>query len=148
VHPPPWQADTHSKASLHRDFFTPSFQAFDYATTQARDGRFSESQSVGVVSYRRFTLPVSQFRCSLIKWKRPAIIAGCRGAAHAETKQNPLPGEDHSQSKRLRSNSWAKCRDKKGSAPSRRRRMSLDIPFYRTLPVSRLAGEVKDNRQT
>src|SRR5260370_37752121 len=28
--------------------------------------------------------------------------------------------------------SWAECRDKKGSASSRRRDISLDIPFYRT----------------
>ena len=55
--------------------------------------------------------------------------------SHAKTMQNPLPGEDHSQSKKLRSNSWAECRDKKVSAPSRRRRMSLDIPFYRTFPA-------------
>jgi hypothetical protein len=37
---------------------------------------------------------------------------------------------------RARSNDWAECRAKKGSAPSRRRDMSLDIPFYRTSPVS------------
>ena len=30
----------------------------------------------------------------------------------------------------------AECRDKKMSAPSRRRNMSLDIPFYRTSPTS------------
>ena len=33
--------------------------------------------------------------------------------SHAETKQNLSPGEDHSQSKSARSDSWAECRDKK-----------------------------------
>src|SRR6516225_1822390 len=55
--------------------------------------------------------------------------------SHGETKQNPLPGEDHSQSKRLRSNTWAECRDKKGPASTRRRNICLDISFYRTLRV-------------
>ncbi len=32
--------------------------------------------------------------------------------------------------------SWEECRNKKVSAPSRRRDVSLDIPFYRTSPVS------------
>src|SRR5580658_1641203 len=30
--------------------------------------------------------------------------------------------------------SWAECRGKKGSAPTRRGDVSLDIPFYRTCP--------------
>src|SRR6266852_2778042 len=34
------------------------------------------------------------------------------------------------------------CRNKKVSAPSRRRDMSLDIAFYRTSPVMRLYREV------
>src|SRR5467141_4451927 len=34
--------------------------------------------------------------------------------------------------------SWAECRDKKVSAPSRRGDISLDIPFYRASPVSAL----------
>jgi hypothetical protein len=52
--------------------------------------------------------------------------------SHAEAKQNPLPGEDHSQSTRLRSNSWAECRDKKGPAASRGEKLCLDIPFNRS----------------
>jgi hypothetical protein len=63
-------------------------------------------------------------------------------ASHAETKQNPLPGEDHSQSKRLRSNSWAECRDKKGPVSSRGGEICLDIPFNRTFPISRLHVQV------
>src|SRR5216684_8160708 len=39
-------------------------------------------------------------------------------------------------SRSARSTSWAECRDKKGSAPSRRKEMSLDIPLYRTCPIS------------
>jgi hypothetical protein len=35
-------------------------------------------------------------------------------------------------SRSARSTSWAECRDKKGSAPSRRREMSLDIPSPET----------------
>src|SRR5262249_42192055 len=57
--------------------------------------------------------------------------------SHAETKQNPLPGEDRSQSKKLRSNSWAECRDKKGPASSRRGNICLDIPSNRTSPITR-----------
>src|SRR5215472_2405351 len=52
--------------------------------------------------------------------------------SHAETKQNPLPGEDRSQSKKLRSNSWAESRDKKAPASSRRGNICLDIPSNRT----------------
>src|SRR5215471_8087975 len=52
--------------------------------------------------------------------------------SHAETKQNPLPGEDRSQSKKLRSNSWAECRDKKAPASSRRGNICLDIPSNST----------------
>src|SRR5258708_26481186 len=48
-----------------------------------------------------------------------------------ETKQR-LPEEDHSPITSARSNDWAECRNKKVSAPSRRRDMSLDISFYRT----------------
>src|SRR5580692_5595781 len=55
--------------------------------------------------------------------------------SYYETKQR-LPEEDHSSIARACSNDWAECRDKKASAPSRRRDMSLDIPFYRTSPVS------------
>src|SRR5713101_4977530 len=55
-----------------------------------------------------------------------------------ETKQR-LPEEDHSPITSARSNDWAECRNKKVSAPSRRRDMSLDISFYRTSPV-RLIG--------
>jgi hypothetical protein len=57
-------------------------------------------------------------------------------ASHTETKQGTRPEEDHSQIAGARSNSWAECRDKKGSAPSRRTELSLDIPFYRTCPIT------------
>src|SRR5260370_25783961 len=60
-----------------------------------------------------------------------------------ETKQR-LPEEDHSPITSARSNDWAECRNKKVSAPSRRRDMSLDISFYRTSPVSRLTGHWSD----
>src|SRR5713101_4959823 len=52
-----------------------------------------------------------------------------------ETKQR-LPEEDHSPITSARSNDWAECRNKKVSAPSRRRDMSLDISFYRLHPRS------------
>src|SRR5262249_52272599 len=68
--------------------------------------------------------------------------------SHGETKQNPLPGEDHSQSKRLRSNTWAECRDKKGPASSRRRNICLDISFYRTLCLEKTTLRVRDYVQT
>src|SRR5258708_4829649 len=52
----------------------------------------------------------------------------------SETKHETMsPEQDHSITS-ARSNGWAECRDKKVSAPSRRGRMSLDIPFYRTFP--------------
>src|ERR1700732_4344983 len=52
-----------------------------------------------------------------------------------ETKhETTSPEQDHSITS-ARSNGWAECRDKKVLAPSRRRRMSLDIPFYRTWPL-------------
>src|SRR5258708_6404014 len=60
-------------------------------------------------------------------------------ASHMETKQDLRPEENHSRSGSARSTSWAECRNKKGSAPSRRGDVSLDIPFYRTFPV-RAAG--------
>src|SRR5258706_13147068 len=57
-------------------------------------------------------------------------------ASLTETKQDLRPEQDHSRSGSAPSTSWAECRDKKGSAPSRRKEMSLDIPLYRTCPVS------------
>src|SRR6266851_3403804 len=68
-------------------------------------------------------------------------------ASHTETKQDPRPEEDHAQSGNARSTSWAECRDKKGSAPSRRTEMSLDIPLYRTFPVS-AAGTIHGHIST
>src|SRR5580693_2925409 len=62
----------------------------------------------------------------------------CSCARHTETKQDLSPEQDHSRSESARSTSWAECRNKKGSAPSRRRGFSLDIPFYRTSPVTAL----------
>jgi len=76
--------------------------------------------------------------CFRKRWRRHKQRNGTTGennrisVSHAETKQNPLPGEDHSQSKRLRSNGWAECRDKKGPAPSRGGKICLDIPSNRT----------------
>ena len=63
-------------------------------------------------------------------------------AAHAETKQDTRPEEDHSRSRRARSNSGAECRENNGPASSRGERFSLDIPFYRTCPTSRLFGNL------
>src|SRR6266404_7121181 len=60
-------------------------------------------------------------------------------ASLTETKQDLRPEQDHSRSGSAPSTSWAECRDKKGSAPSRRKEMSLDIPLYRTCPISRLS---------
>src|SRR5580692_441517 len=61
--------------------------------------------------------------------------------SYYETKQR-LPEEDHSSIARACSNDWAECRDKKTSAPSRRRAMSLDIPFYRAYPSSPAAEQI------
>src|SRR3981081_174761 len=61
-------------------------------------------------------------------------------AAHAEAKPDTRPEEDHSQSRRARSNNGAECRDKNGTVLSRWGRFSLDIPFYRTCPISRPFG--------
>src|SRR5258708_29073390 len=63
-------------------------------------------------------------------------------ASHMETKQDLRPEENHSRSGSARSTSWAECRNKKGSAPSRRGDVSLDIPFYRTSPVTALSRQV------
>src|SRR5580700_5616034 len=74
------------------------------------------------------------------EWRRPnedmkPQRRKCSCARHTETKQDLSPEQDHSRSESARSTSWAECRNKKGSAPSRRRGFSLDIPFYRTCPV-------------
>src|SRR5258706_10374523 len=53
-------------------------------------------------------------------------------ASHMETKQDLRPEENHSRSGSARSTSWAECRNKKGSAPSRRGDVSLDIPSPET----------------
>src|SRR6266404_6947369 len=63
-------------------------------------------------------------------------------ASLTETKQDLRPEQDHSRSGSAPSTSWAECRDKKGSAPSRRKEMSLDIPLYRTCPITRLIVQV------
>src|SRR6267378_1876436 len=42
--------------------------------------------------------------------------------------------------------SWAECRDKKVSASSRKGRISLDIPFYTTSPVTLLYVRVNHFR--
>jgi hypothetical protein len=84
--------------------------------------------------------------CFRKRWRRHKQRNGTTGknnrisVSHAETKQNPLPGEDHSQSKRLRSNGWAECRDKKGPASSRGGKICLDIPFNRTYRLPDLPG--------
>src|SRR5258707_14300240 len=57
-------------------------------------------------------------------------------ATHMETKQDLRPEENPTRSGSGRSTSWDEWRNKKGSAPSRRGDVSLDIPFYRTCPVS------------
>src|SRR6266478_9602070 len=56
-------------------------------------------------------------------------------ARHTPERDKRL-GLSNSRIERARSNSWAECRDKKVSAPSRRGDISLDIPFYRTSPVT------------
>ena len=81
--------------------------------------------------------------CFRKRWRRHKQRNGTTGennrisVSHTETKQNPFPGEDHSQTKRLRSNSWAECRHKKGPASSRRGNICLDISFYRTYRLPR-----------
>jgi hypothetical protein len=53
-------------------------------------------------------------------------------------KQGTRPEEDLSQMESTRSNSWAECRDKWDRHRAEGGDFSLDIPFYRTSPVSRL----------
>jgi len=48
------------------------------------------------------------------------------------------PEEDHSRS--VRSIGWAECREKKHRHRAEGEHFSLDIPFNRTFPVSRLPG--------
>src|SRR5580704_386640 len=62
--------------------------------------------------------------------RKKDLIVSCDDTKHETTS----PEQDHSIAS-ARTNGWAECRDKKVSAPSRRRKMSLDIPFYRTSPV-------------
>src|SRR5580704_12847583 len=64
--------------------------------------------------------------------RKKDLTVSCDETKHETTS----PAQDHSITS-ARSNGWAECRDKKVSAPSRRRRMSLDIPFYRTSPSGR-----------
>src|SRR6266481_1804028 len=66
-------------------------------------------------------------------------------ASLTETKQDLRPEQDHSRSGSAPSTSWAECRDKKGSAPSRRKEMSLDIPLYRTSPITALIRHLVKN---
>src|ERR1035438_7080996 len=56
-------------------------------------------------------------------------------ASHMDTKQDLTPEEDHSRIESARSISGAECREKR-SAATRRRDLSLDIPFYRTFPIA------------
>src|SRR5580700_1197967 len=65
--------------------------------------------------------------------RKKDLTVSCDETKHETTS----PEQDHSITS-ARSSSRAECRDKKVSAPSRRRRMSLDIPFYRTCPATAL----------
>src|ERR1700688_4318886 len=67
------------------------------------------------------------------------LTVSCDETKHETTS----PEQDHSITS-ASSNGWAECRDKKASAPRRRGRMSLDIPFYRTSTVSALTRHVAD----
>src|SRR6266478_3733323 len=67
--------------------------------------------------------------------RKKDLTVSCDETKHETTS----PEQDHSIPS-ARSNGWAECRDKKVSAPSRRRRMSLDIPFYRTFPDSKVTA--------
>src|SRR6202043_4016873 len=67
--------------------------------------------------------------------RKKDLTVSCDETKHETTS----PEQDHSITS-ARSNSWAERRDKNVSAPSRRRRMSLDIPFYRTCPVDPSSG--------
>src|ERR1700676_321701 len=64
--------------------------------------------------------------------RKKDLTVSCDETKHETTS----PEQDHSITS-PHSNGWAECETKNGSAPSRRRRMSLDIPFYRTFPISR-----------
>src|SRR6266446_3533877 len=65
--------------------------------------------------------------------RKKDLTVSCDETKHETTS----PEQDHSITS-ARSNGWAECRDKKVSASSRRGRMSLDIPFYRTSTVRAL----------
>jgi hypothetical protein len=54
----------------------------------------------------------------------------CFAASRDET--NRTPEQDHSQITGARPTTWAECREKSISAPSRGEGVSLDIPLYRT----------------
>src|ERR1700730_19382017 len=68
--------------------------------------------------------------------RKKDLTVSCYETKHETTS----PQQDHSITS-ARSNGWAECRDKNVSAPSRRRRMSLDIPFYRTFPICALTNQ-------
>src|ERR1700719_753002 len=67
---------------------------------------------------------------------------GCVRPLHTRKRNRTLGLRKTALASRARSNDWAECRDQKVSAPSRRRNMSLDIPFYRTSPSSALLRHV------
>src|SRR5882762_8411723 len=80
-------------------------------------------------------------QCNGTTGKKKDLTVSCDETKHETTS----PEQDHSITS-ARSNGWAECRDKKVSAPSRRRRMSLDISFYRTSPVTLLYVRVNHFR--
>jgi hypothetical protein len=96
--------------------------------------RLSERITVRLVCFKKRMAPSRQSNGTTGEKKNLTV-------SFDETKQR-LPEQDHSPITSARSNNWAECRNKKVSAPSRRRDMSLDIPFYMTSPVSALTRQV------
>src|SRR5882762_7597288 len=78
-------------------------------------------------------------QCNGTTGEKKDLTVSCDETKHETTS----PEQDHSIPS-ARSNGWAECRDKKVSASSRRGRMSLDIPFYRTWTKNALLVEVPE----
>src|SRR5258706_225568 len=106
----------------------------DHSITSARSNGWAEcrdKKSVGTGRRGRMSLDIPFYR-----------TVSCDETKHETTS----PEQDHSITS-ARSNGWAECRDKKNVGTGRRGRMSLDIPFYRTVSCDETKHETTSPEQ-